>query len=125
MPRDPIVEYTVVAGGAVSYLALLRSIAGVALTQASVAQITRFIKDMDLRRVSSQALTVSDLINDTPQFGPNWNRTDIGYNFRDDLPAGSFATGKRFFLQYQITPTVGDVIVTAPVQVWAQPNATF
>jgi hypothetical protein len=60
------------------------------------------------------SLTVADVIFSSLQTDPIWEVDDIGYNFRHVIDVSEHAAfviaGRRYLVEYQLTPAVGQII---------------
>lgn len=61
------------------------------------------------------ALVVSEIIFNTLQTDAIWTVDEIGYNFRHVLDVSAYqaftVAGRRYLVEYQLTPTVGQMIL--------------
>ena len=99
--------FVINAGGAfVVLMHNIRSVSGVAITQASIDTITRRIVNVEANVITNDLLTVADVIFDEAQAGSlyDWDKT---WNFRDVVPASKITNRRRHTLQYIIVPTSG------------------
>lgn len=99
--------FVINAGGAfVVLMHNVRSVSGVAITQASIDTITRRIVDVESQTTTEDSLTVADVIFDEAQAGStyDWDKT---FNFRDIVPATKITARRRHTLQYILVPTSG------------------
>lgn len=94
---------------------------GVAITQATIAGITRTITDTVTGVITSDTVTVADTVFDDLQANDaRWSSAGgsvVGYNFCDAIPASSIAARRKYTLQYTFTPTIGEVFKTKEIDV--------
>lgn len=82
-----------------------------------------FDRDSDTSETSLYTFTqtsVSSVVYNTLQLGPEWTKDDIGYNFKHQIPQASFTQqgGHTYVLEYQLeTSTWGPVPVIHHVSV--------
>jgi hypothetical protein len=85
---------------------------GATIVQSDISAIHRSIYDAatGVAVEEGASLTVADVMFDVLQRDGRWTYDTIGYNFRDDVPATTFATGGEVYrIEYTFTPCAGGV----------------
>lgn len=127
MPIGAIVGYgTVFEDGGASFMARVKGTDGSYITQATTTTITCAVFDRLEASVATPTVTVSTSVFDTLQESGattgKWN-PDVdttGFNFNHDMPAGTFTTGGRYYVEYKVTPSGGaDFVFWIPYEVAA------
>ncbi len=113
---------TVFEDGSASFMALAKGSDGNNATQAATASITCQVSNALGVSVATPTVVVGISIFDTLQTDARWvpEIDTTGYNFRHDMPAGTFTTGGRYFVHYKVTPSGGaDFVYWLPFEVAA------
>jgi len=111
MPVPEFIKGVVVEDGGATVLARVVGNAGVAVTQASISDITytEFKQDTTVDLAQNSPLTVSDVIFDILQTDAIWTIDSIGYNFKHPLVAAEFPDGPEIYIvQFKFEPGTGE-----------------
>ena len=107
-------SFIVNAGGSWVYLAYITGADGAALVQAAIDTTSRGITNTKTGVVTTDPITVSTVINDTPFTDALWDQTR---NMTDVVEASKISTRVLYTLQYTFTPNVGEVFKSREIDV--------
>ena len=124
MPEATDIHGTVFKNGSATLLARIVGAGGTNITQADIGSVayTVFLlddQDPDARTAITGhdhvALNVAAVVLNALGTDPLWTVDAVGYNFRHVLDVSAHAAfavaGRRYLVEYRLTPVVGQVIV--------------
>jgi hypothetical protein len=110
--------------GSATLLARIVGAAGAAIVQADISSIQYSVYLLDDENADSRtpvaghadvALTVAGVVFNSLQIDARWTVDGAGYNFRHALDVSAHAAfavaGRRYLVEYRLTPTAGQVII--------------
>lgn len=113
-----ITKASIPQGSAPVCLAKVVDSAGDAITQAGLTSVERRVWNVAIPGTivwpvapTAATLTIADVVFDTLQTDNGWSVDEIGWNFRDIVPASICSgAGITYRIEYKFTPSSGEVL---------------